>query len=81
MEALNNKNLSTSKLFMLAGLLLLAIGMIFGLTGALQYLVPGFMKQYLSFEKIRPLHVSSVVFLDNFCSNGSRAELFAAIYR
>ena len=71
MEALNNKNLSTSKLFMLAGLLLLAIGMIFGLTGALQYLVPGFMKQYLSFEKIRPLHVSSVVFWIIFAAMGA----------
>lgn len=47
---------------MIAGLLLLAMGMIFGLTGALQYLLHGFLKQYLSFEKIRPLHVSSVVF-------------------
>lgn len=47
---------------MVAGLLLLAAGMLFGLTGALQYLVPGFLKQHLSFEKIRPLHVSSVVF-------------------
>ena len=47
---------------MVAGLFLLATGMIFGLTGALQYLLPGFLKQYLSFEKIRPLHVSSVIF-------------------
>lgn len=62
MEPLNNKQLTTSKLFMVAGLLLLAAGMLFGLTGALQYLVPGFLKQHLSFEKIRPLHVSSVVF-------------------
>lgn len=62
MEPLNNKQLTTSKLFMVAGLLLLAAGMLFGLAGALQYLVPGFLKQHLSFEKIRPLHVSSVVF-------------------
>lgn len=36
--------------------------MIWGVTGGLQYLLPGFLKPYLSFEKIRPLHVSSVVF-------------------
>ena len=48
--------------FFIAALLLLAVGMVFGITGGLQYLVPGFLKQYFSFEKIRPLHVSAVVF-------------------
>ena len=43
-------------------MLLLAAGMLFGLTGALQYLIPGFLKSHLSFEMIRPLHVSSMVF-------------------
>ncbi len=62
MEQLNNKQLVIAKLFLTTGLMLLAIGVIFGLTGALQYLVPGFQKHFLSFEKIRPLHVSSVVF-------------------
>ena len=61
MEPLNNK-LTTVKLFMITGLLLLATGIFFGLTGALQYLVPGLLKQQLSFERTRPLHVSSVVF-------------------
>jgi nitric oxide reductase subunit B len=70
MEPLNNK-LSVSKIFILAGLLLMALGMLFGLTGAFQYLVPGFLKQYLSFEKIRPLHVSSVVFWIIFAAMGS----------
>ena len=49
----------------------MALGMLFGLTGAFQYLVPGFLKQYLSFEKIRPLHVSSVVFWIIFAAMGS----------
>lgn len=71
MEPLNNKKLNTSKLFMIAGLLLLVAGMLFGLAGALQYLVPDFLKQYLSFEKIRPLHVSSVVFWIIFGSTGA----------
>ena len=71
MEPLNNNKLSTAKLFILAGLLLLATGMLFGLTGALQYLVPDFIKNYLSFEKVRPLHVSSVVFWIIFAAIGS----------
>lgn len=58
----NNKELFTPKFFIIAGLILLATGMIWGITGGLQYIVPGFLKQYLSFEKVRPLHVSSVVF-------------------
>ena len=36
--------------------------MVWGVTGGLQYLMPGFLKPFLSFEKVRPLHVSSVVF-------------------
>jgi len=48
--------------FLTAGLFLLGIGLLFGVTGALQYIVPGFLKSVVSFEKIRPLHVSSVVF-------------------
>ena len=61
-EPLNSNKLNTSKLFIISGLLLLITGMLFGLTGALQYLVPGFLKDHLSFEIIRPLHVSSVIF-------------------
>ena len=71
MEPLNKNKLNTPKLFIVAGLLLLATGMLFGLTGAFQYLVPDFIKQYLSFEKIRPLHVSSVVFWIIFAAIGS----------
>ncbi len=70
-EQLNNNKLTTSKLFIITGLLLMAAGMLFGLTGAFQYLVPGFLKQYISFEKIRPLHVSSVVFWIIFAAMGS----------
>lgn len=43
-------------------LILLLAGVCFGLIGTLQYVFPGFMKSSLSFEKIRPMHVSSVVF-------------------
>lgn len=71
MEPLNNKAASTSKTFIIAGLFLLVTGMFWGIAGGFQYLVPGFMKQSLSFEKTRPLHVSSVVFWIIFGAMGS----------
>ena len=52
----------TAYLFLYSAISLLAIGMLFGLLGAFQYISSGFIKNYLSFEKVRPLHVSSVVF-------------------
>lgn len=61
MEQLGKKNEAVN-LFLFSGILLLAIGMLFGLLGAFQYITPGFIKNVLSFEKVRPLHVSSVVF-------------------
>lgn len=54
--------MDTSKKFIVSALALLGIGLIFGLFGTLQYVFPGFMKSALSFERTRPLHVSSVVF-------------------
>lgn len=62
MEQLNNNFTSLSKLYFRFALVLLCSGLVFGLIGAFQYIVPGAMKSYLSFEKIRPMHVSSVVF-------------------
>jgi len=71
MEQLNSNKLTTAKLFIIAGLILMVAGMLFGLTGAMQYLVPGFLKRYLSFEIIRPLHVSSVIFWIIFGAMGA----------
>lgn len=62
MEPLRVNKISAPQLFLQAGLILLLVGMFFGVLGGLQYAIPGFMKNILSFEKIRPLHVSSVVF-------------------
>lgn len=62
MERLNVNRITTTKLFLLAGLIMLIFGMLFGIVGSLQYVLPGFLKSHLSFEKVRPLHVSSVVF-------------------
>ncbi|MDP1843947.1 MAG: cbb3-type cytochrome c oxidase subunit I [Sediminibacterium sp.] len=44
------------------GIILLLLGLIFGVFGAIQYVIPGFLKEQFSFEKIRPLHVSSALF-------------------
>ena len=62
MEPLPRNKIELSKLFIIVALFLLAAGMVFGLTAGLQYIIPGFLKKGLSFEKVRPLHVSSVVF-------------------
>lgn len=61
MERSGRKN-KTAVLFLYTAVTLLGIGMFFGLLGAFQYISPGYIKDYLSFEKVRPLHVSSVVF-------------------
>lgn len=54
--------MKTSHQFIISGLFLFAIGLFFGVTGTFQYVVPGFLKSFLSFEKVRPMHVSAVVF-------------------
>ena len=71
MAPLSRNKIATTKLFIVVALFLLAIGMVFGLTGGFQYIIPGFLKQYLSFEKVRPLHVSSVVFWIIIAAMGS----------
>jgi len=71
MEPSSNKTSTAHKLFLITGLVLLVTGMFWGLTGALQYLVPGFLKEYLSFERVRPLHVSSVVFWIILAASGT----------
>ena len=70
MEQLNNRN-SIQKSFIAVSLIILFVGMSFGLVGALQYILPGFLKTSLSFEKVRPLHVSSVVFWIIFGAMGT----------
>ena len=46
---------------MLTALIALLIGVIFGLLGGLQYVMPNFIKEYLPFNAIRPLHTLFVV--------------------
>ncbi len=71
MEQLNKQKNTVNKAFIFAGLLLLLAGMIWGITGALQYLFPGLLKETLSFEKVRPLHVSSMIFWIIMAASGS----------
>lgn len=65
----NGNNLP--KYFLLTGLFLLVIGMFYGVVGGFQYLIQGFLKSFLSFDKVRPLHVSSVVFWIILGASGS----------
>lgn len=48
--------------FFILALGLLTVGLFFGFYASLEYVFPGISKKTLSFEKLRPLHVSSVVF-------------------
>ena len=48
-------------LFLLLGLLALLTGMGFGLLANMQILFPEFLKNWLPFNQVRPLHVSSMV--------------------
>lgn len=66
----NNKTTVVIQRILQTGLILLVVGMLFGLLGAFQYLSAGFLKKYLSFERVRPLHVSSVVFWIIFTATG-----------
>ncbi len=70
MAPLNNNRTLFPRWFFKLGLLLLAAGLLFGLLGALQYVVPGLFRSGLSFERVRPLHVSSVVFWIIFSASG-----------
>lgn len=71
MELLNNKQNRPFTMFLVMGLLLLILGLLLGYVGSLQYILPGFLKKYLSFEKVRALHVSSIVFWILSASSGS----------
>ncbi|MBS4043397.1 MAG: cbb3-type cytochrome c oxidase subunit I [Chitinophagaceae bacterium] len=62
MEPLQHHNSRVINKYFTLALLLLVLGISFGLVGALQYVVPGFLKEYLSFEKVRPLHVTCLIF-------------------
>lgn len=49
-------------IFIATALAVVLLGMFFGMLAAAQYVLPGFLKEALPFTKLRPLHVSMVVF-------------------
>ncbi|MBS1626236.1 MAG: cbb3-type cytochrome c oxidase subunit I [Bacteroidetes bacterium] len=56
----SNNTIGTQYIFV--ALILLLCTLLFGILGALQYVIPGLFRNNFSFEKVRPLHVSSAVF-------------------
>jgi nitric oxide reductase subunit B len=62
MEQSHSKPSGVPLAFIGGAMCLLLIAILFGCVGAVQYVVPGLFKDQLSFEKVRPLHVSSAVF-------------------
>ncbi len=71
MVPFNNNSERTSASFISYALILLCVGMLFGVIGGLQYIFPGFLKQHLSFEKTRPLHVSAILFWIILAASGA----------
>ncbi len=62
MEPYHNSRLPYARNYITVGLLFLMAALLFGLLAAMQYIVPGWGRDVFSFEKLRPLHVSSAVF-------------------
>jgi nitric oxide reductase subunit B len=48
-------------LFLISGIISLLAGMLFGVLGSVQYLLPDFLVETIPFYKTRPLHVSLVI--------------------
>lgn len=59
---MRRNNISIGKLFLLTALVLLMLGLSFGILASLSYLFPDFLKTHLGFISLRPLHVSTVMF-------------------
>lgn len=55
------KNNSIGSWFIVIAISSLFIGLIFGALGGIQYIFPDFLKEHLSFQKMRPLHVYLVI--------------------
>lgn len=59
---MKKNKISIGKLFLLTALILLMLGLCFGILASLSYLFPDFLKTQLGFISLRPLHVSTVMF-------------------
>lgn len=61
----------TSIYFLIAALIALILGIIFGLLASMQYVIPDFIKSYIPFNKMRPFHVTTVISWVILCATGS----------
>lgn len=71
MEPFRGEKPNYSKTFVFVGLIFLVTALLFGLFAATQYVDPGFGRDWFSFEKVRPLHVSAAVFWIILAAMGS----------
>lgn len=51
----------TAKAFLILSVSYLLLGLLIGVAGGLQYILPSFLKEQLAFQKVRPLHVYLVI--------------------
>ena len=56
---IDNKNIG--RLFILLAICSLLLGLLFGVIGGMQYILPPFLKDQLAFQKTRPLHVYLII--------------------
>lgn len=59
---MNLRTLQKSQILLIGALVLLIIGLLFGILASLSYVLPSAFLRYLPFSMFRPLHVSSVQF-------------------
>lgn len=59
---MNLKTIHSGRLFLVVALMMLLLGLFFGIMSSLNYLLPGHLKETLGFISLRPMHVSSVQF-------------------
>lgn len=62
METYRSNKINYASIQIVVGLIFLIMALVFGLLAALQYVFPGIARNTFSFDKLRPLHVSSAVF-------------------
>jgi len=60
----------TALCFVFFALCALWLGMLFGIMGGVQYLLPDFIKDIIPFNRLRPLHVTTVISWIILCASG-----------
>ncbi|MCK6610178.1 MAG: cbb3-type cytochrome c oxidase subunit I [Bacteroidia bacterium] len=61
---------SLGKLYLIFGLFCLILTLFFGVMAAHSYIIPGFWKDLLGFQQLRPIHASSALFWILVSANG-----------